>query len=172
MGQEIANIFTGTTKNYAMIAAQSSLVNMIINVFNLSSGFSSIGINRLNYLLGSGYFKAAKRFLIGYMIGEFIFAQSFAFLIYMFSEYIVTFYAGNDSEVAYYFRSLLRFYCTLLFVDFMVWFLFSTSRSLGLINKTLAINLTFTLVVHMLVSLIMVSSGVRHCLYFIANMYF
>lgn len=57
-----------------MIAAQSSLVNIIINVFNMSAGFSSIGINRLNYLLGAGYFKAARRFLVGYLIGELVFA--------------------------------------------------------------------------------------------------
>lgn len=90
----------------------------------------------------------------------------------MASDYIVAFYAGNDLEVASYFRSLLRFYCMLLFVDFIVWFLFSTSRSLGLINKTLAINLTFTLAVHMIVSSGLAYAGIRHCFYFIANMYF
>ena len=143
VGCEIAIFFTTRTHNLAQIAAHTALQNIAYCAVNTGLGFSCIGRQKLNMLLGMGHRKAAKKFFFLFLIGMLATGAFISIIVWCFVDKISHIYVGTDLETLTWMNRILTLYCAFLPLDFLFPFIFTACRSTGNVALSLILNVIF-----------------------------
>lgn len=131
IGWDVGTYFNTINKNTNQIAAYGSASDVMTFMLDGGLGFQVIGRTTVNYLIGAGMTKAAKRFAFMVMAAALITGITIGGTIFATKKYIGQYYAGNNKEEYSIFLQLLTIYSIALNNDLLYAFLSTLMRSVN-----------------------------------------
>lgn len=117
IGWQLGFYFTALSHDNDQVAALGSMMNIVYFVFDMGSSFQTIGRTRVNYLLGAGHFKAAKKLLIIMIIAASFLAMIFGIILFVFRFEIVRMFASRSDRQLSLLLSMVTVYSLFAQVD-------------------------------------------------------
>ena len=114
---EIGTVFNARGNNTHQIAALGAVMNLLYFLFDFSVGFMVACRTRLNYMLGTGYYTAAKKIAIMTLLGQTTVAIVIGSGLYIFRYQVAGLYASHDSVQAEYTVKLVALYSVFIQAD-------------------------------------------------------
>ena len=146
-GYEIFQLLVASTLDPAQIATSSIFNNINNLIFNVGSGFGSVGRVRINYLLGFRRPDAAKNVFISFTLGTVTSGIIVGVLLFMVNPWLITLYAGNNPPVQYHLYGVILVMSLCSTLDQISTLTYTVARSLDLLRYSLALNFIFIIAI-------------------------
>ena len=117
IGWEIGIYFNALSHDNTQIAAFGAATSVVSFTYHYGLGFLVVGRTRINYLLGAGHYKSAKKIAAMIIFAGFIAATITGVLLFIFKAQIAQIYSSNNKDSLDYLVKLLTLYCVFLQVD-------------------------------------------------------
>ena len=142
-GTEILHLLVAITTVSAQIAGDAAIGNIVYIVFNIGLGFSTVGRTRVNLMLSKKRPRAAKNIFVLFLLGNLIVGVAIGGLIYCGRSYLLKLYAGAEVEISYFLNRQLIGYCFCVVSDLLLPFMFSTTRTVGILATSIGLAAAF-----------------------------
>ena len=133
VGYEIVTFFTIVRGERSQIAALGAILNVAYLFYAAGTGFLMIGRTRINYLLGAGYHKAAKKFSILVILCELVLSLVIGVVMYAKRASVAGYFASQDPEISTYLMRLIVNYIYFVPVDMCYTTILLICRSVDLL---------------------------------------
>ena len=117
IGWELGIYINALSHDNSQIAAFGSLVSMVAFIYHYGLGFLVVGRTRMNYLLGGGFPKAAKRVAAMIVAAACIASVFTGILLYLVRRPLANLYSSSDPDANDYLVRLLALFAIGLFLD-------------------------------------------------------
>ena len=109
-GSQLGLIFTLMIHDSSQMAAYGSMMNIVYFFFDIGHGFLVVGRTRINYLLGAGYQRAAKKLSAMILLASIMICLMIGAMLLGFREQIADKYASHDPVEKGYLLTLILLY--------------------------------------------------------------
>lgn len=117
VGFEVGTYFVALFHDNNQIAAFASAVSIVNFIYHFGLGFLVIGRTRINYLLGAGFHRAAKKIAAIVIAAGIISGLLVGLLVFLIRVPVAKLYASSNDETYNYFKRLLVLYAMYLSTD-------------------------------------------------------
>lgn len=129
---EVGTFLIALSNDENQISAYGSMVNVMTFVFDIQSGFLIVLTTHMNFLLGSGHPRSAKKFAFKVFVSQIIVAGAIGVFFLIFCGPIAEVYAKNNQIQLGYLYRMFYLYAIFVQIDMSGPFSGVTGRNLGL----------------------------------------